>query len=81
MKTAFWKELRQSTSSYLRWDLSIKQSLMLDGLSIFLNISNLTEANDVNRYMGSTTEATGSQNLASEQYYGKTYDLGFRYSF
>jgi TonB-dependent receptor len=78
MSTAFWPELRQQTDAYRRWDLSMKQKLPVDGLEIFLNASNLTETNDVNRYRG---ETLNGDNLSTEQYYGKTIDFGFRYSF
>jgi len=78
MSTAFWPELRQQTDAYRRWDLSMKQKLPVDGLEIFLNASNLTETNDVNRYRG---ETLNGDNLSTEQYYGKTIDLGFRFSF
>jgi hypothetical protein len=81
MSTNFWPELRQTTDAYRRWDLSIKQELPYKGLSIYFNASNLTETNDVNRYRGITSEDAGSENLATEQYYGRTIDLGFRYSF
>ena len=76
--TAFWPELRQSTDAYQRWDLSAKQKLPVEGLELFLNISNLTETTDLNRFRGKTS--TGD-NLSSEQYYGKTVDFGFRYAF
>ena len=78
MSTAFWAELRQKTDAYQRWDLSMKQKLPIDGMEMFLNVSNLTETNDVNRYRG---ETSNGDNLSTEQYYGKTIDLGFRYSF
>ena len=78
MSTAFWAELRQKRDAYQRWDLSMKQKLPIDGMEMFLNVSNLTETNDVNRYRG---ETSNGDNLSTEQYYGKTIDLGFRYSF
>ena len=81
MSTAFWPALRQTTDYYRKWDLSIKQNLPIDGISIYFNINNMTETNDVNRYYGRTSEKVGGNNLSSEQYYGKTIDLGFRYSF
>ena len=74
MQTNFWKELRQTTDDYTRWDLSVKQKLPVKGLEIFLNINNITEAVDENRYHTSNS-------LALEQHYGKTIDLGFKYSF
>jgi hypothetical protein len=78
MSTSFWPELRQRTDAYRRWDLSMKQKLPVDGLSLFFNASNLTETNDVNRYRGETSDG---DNLSTEQYYGKTLDFGFRYAF
>ena len=76
--TDFWKELRQTTDSFRRWDLSVKQKLPFDGLALFLNASNLTKTNDINLYRG---ESSSGDNLSTEQYYGRTVDLGFRYSF
>ena len=81
MRPAFWQELRQRTDPYIRWDLSIKQKLPINGISIYFNMSNITETNDVNRYMGETSKVAGGENLSTEQYYGKTIDLGFRYAF
>ena len=74
----FWPELRQNTDTYRRWDLSLKQTLPVDGLEMFLNASNLTESNDVSRYRGISSKG---DNLKLEQYYGKTIDFGFRYKF
>jgi len=73
MRTDFWPELRQSTDDYKRWDLSVKMDLPVDGLEIFLHVSNITEAVDINRFR--------NKSLSLEQHYGKTIDLGFRYSF
>ena len=78
ISTNFWPELRETTDPYTRWDLSMKQNLPTEGLEIFLNVSNMTEANDVNRYNGYNSFGN---NLKSEQHYGRTIDLGFRYSF
>ena len=73
MRTDFWPELRQSTDDYRRWDLSMKMDLPIDGLEVFLNVSNITEAVDRNVFR--------DRNLSLKQHYGKTIDLGFRYSF
>ena len=73
MRTDFWPELRQSTDDYRRWDISMKMDLPVDGLEMFLNVSNITEAVDKNIFR--------DRNLSLEQHYGKTIDLGFRYSF
>ncbi len=107
--TNFWPELRESTDAYERYDLSLKQKLPVKGLELFLNISNLNEAIDVNRLRGfnradpdftteiydeitsSDLEASAGERLdmvprdarakSLEQHYGKTIDLGFRFSF
>lgn len=79
--TNFWPELRQTTDPYRRWDMSIKQKLFVDGLSIYFNFSNITSTNDINKHHGVTTNDSGSENIAMEQFYGRTIDLGFRYSF
>ena len=78
MTTDFWPEKRQDTDAYRRWDLSLKQTLPVEGLEMFLNASNLTESNDISRYRGISSEG---ENLTLEQYYGKTIDFGFRYKF
>ena len=78
MNTNFWPELREITDKYRRWDLSMKQEIPMNGLEIFLNVSNLTDAIDVNRFRGKNSSGN---DLKSEQHYGKTIDVGFRYSF
>ena len=80
-QTNFWPELRESTDDYRRWDLSLKQKLPIQGLELFFNGSNLTEATDVNRFRGSTNVNINKPALTLEQYYGKTFDLGFKYMF
>jgi hypothetical protein len=80
-QTNFWPELRKTTDDYTRWDLSLKQKLPLKGMEIFFNANNLTEATDVDRFRGSTSLDSSIGSLAAEQHYGKTFDLGFRYSF
>ena len=106
--TNFWPELRETTDAYRRYDLSMKQKLPVKGLELYLNISNLTEAIDVNRLRGfnpsdpnfdnellekiSSPDDIGiderldmiprnSRAKKLEQHYGKTIDLGFRFSF
>ena len=73
MRTDFWRELRQSTDDYRRWDLSMKMDLPVDGLEVFLNVSNITEAVDRNIFR--------DKSLSMKQHYGRTVDLGLRYSF
>ena len=69
MSTNFWPELRETTDPYTRWDLSMKQDLPLKGLQLFLNVNNITESIDVNRYRGYSSYG---DNLKSEQHYGRT---------
>ena len=73
-RTNFWPALRESSDDYTRWDLSIKQKLPVEGLAMYLNISNLTDEID-------RTLVRGGNFPAFEEHYGKTIDLGFRYSF
>lgn len=48
----FWPGLRESTDSYRRFDISMKQKLPIKGLELYLNISNLTGAVDIRRLRG-----------------------------
>ena len=77
MSTNFLSELRQITDTYRRWELSMKQNIPTLNIELFLNINNLTSTNDVNKYRGISIM---DDNLSSEQYYGRTIDLGFNYS-
>jgi TonB-dependent receptor len=107
ISTNFWPEMRQTTDSYRRYDLSMKQKLPVNGLELYLNISNLAEAIDINRlngfnpydidFEGSVLEDISSSNKniedrldmlprssrakSLEQHYGRTIDIGFRFSF
>ncbi len=74
-RTNFWPELRESTDDFRRWDLSVKQSLPIQGLDIYLNVSNITNSEDVNRFLDET------QAIGLRQNYGRTIDLGLRYAF
>ncbi len=69
--TSFWPELRRITDDYLRWDLSVKQSLPWDGFQVFLNVNNITGALDRDLNQGSNFPA-------AEQHYGTTVDFGLR---
>ena len=74
-KTNFWPELRESSDGFRRWDLSVKQSLPVQGLDTYLNVSNITASEDVNRYLDRTRA------IGQRQNYGRTIDLGLRYRF
>ena len=45
-QTDFWKEQRETTDDYLRWDISLKQDIPIDGMQLFLNLNNITNAVD-----------------------------------
>ena len=112
--TNFWPGLREDTDAYRRYDLSMKQKLPVEGLELYLNISNLSEAVDITRLRGfnpydpdfddsiydeildpslyNNDQSADIAELLSrvprnqraksqEQHYGKTIDLGFRFSF
>jgi TonB-dependent receptor len=70
----FWPDLRQYTSDYIRWDLSVKQDLPWFGLQAFFNLNNISSRHDL-------TVVQGSQFPASEQDYGMTADLGLRWRY
>lgn len=59
------------TDSYYRWDLAMQQKLF-SGISVFLNISNITAASD---------KSSNQRYLTAEQYYGSGGELGVRYKF
>ena len=122
-KVDFWPGLRETTDSYQRYDLSVKQKLPIDGLELYLNISNLTGAVDIRRLRGYNTYDPNFDNtilgdpdnnyesgildpnnyptnptdsdiskllarvprdqraISSEEHYGMTIDLGFRFAF
>ncbi|MBD3377669.1 TonB-dependent receptor [candidate division KSB1 bacterium] len=68
----FWPELRGYTDDYLRWDISLKQGLPIDGLMFFMNLNNISSAADINLNAGTAFPT-------SEQHYGMTIDMGLRY--
>jgi TonB-dependent receptor len=69
------QELDKYTAPYSRWDFTAFQKLpWLEGLQVYLNINNITDTPD--RQYSSV-----QQKLADVQYYGRTADLGVRYSF
>ena len=71
-----YDELDRYTSAYKKWDFTAYQKLpWLDGsLQVYLNVNNLTNTPD-----RAYTSVLGK--LSSLQYYGRTVDLGLRYSF
>ena len=77
-KTLSWKsdyvESDAYTQDYSRLDLSVRQKLPIEGLSVQFLLSNLTEEVDM-----SYTYTKDYNN--NEQYYGMTGSLGIRYEF
>jgi TonB-dependent receptor len=71
-----YKELDSYTDAYKRWDFTAYQKLpWLDGgMQLYLNVNNITNTPD----RSFTSEL---QKLSSVQYFGRTVDLGLRYSF
>lgn len=67
----FWMQNRVLTAKFTRWDISVKQDLPWYGLQVFLNLNNISSANDV-----SINEKTSDP--ASEQRYGSEAQLGLR---
>ena len=72
-KSNFWPELRESSDGFRRWDLSLKQTLPVRGLDVYLNVSNMTASEDLNRFLDRTRA------IGLRQNYGRTIDLGLRY--
>ena len=70
-----YQELDSYTAPYSRWDFTAYQKLpWYEGIQIYLNINNITNRPD--RQFVSVLEK-----LSDVQYYGRTADLGVRYSF
>jgi TonB-dependent receptor len=68
----FYKELRENTGEYLRWDLSIKQDLPWSGLQVFFDLNNINGTRDV-------TLIQGPGYPQAEEDYGMTADMGLRW--
>ncbi len=69
----WFAELRQSKSTYVRWDFSAKQNLPWPGLEVYLDVLNLNGEPDI-------TVVQGNGYPNNEQLYGLTADLGFRWN-
>lgn len=70
----FWPELRGNTDNYLRWDISVKQSLPIPNFDFTLNLVNLNSRNDINLNNG-TLSPTLREN------YGRNIIAGLRYRY
>ena len=62
-----WPQLRASTESYTRWDISMKQKLRMiyDGLEVFCNMNNIGGADDVSVISASTGVPSRHENYDS----------------
>jgi hypothetical protein len=74
-------ELDQFTGDIVRWDLTLKQALPLDGLSLSFDIQNLTHSR-TETYQRFTRTPGGAivDNLASTRYDPTLYQLSLRYN-
>ncbi len=70
----WFAELRQTKSTYVRWDFSAKQNLPWRGVEAYLDILNLNGEPDI-------TVVEGNGYPTSDQSYGLTADVGLRWSF
>ncbi|MCK5146836.1 TonB-dependent receptor [bacterium] len=70
----FWPELRGNTSDYIRWDISLKQKLPVEGLDLMVNLVNINAEFDeqINR---------GTGNPLVRENYGRNILAGLRYRF
>ena len=73
----FWRQLRASTDSYTRWDLSLKQKLTMfyEGLEVFMNYNNITGEEDATSIAAKTSVPRRIQD------YGSIIEFGFRSKF
>jgi TonB-dependent receptor len=71
----YYPQLRTHTSSYTRWDLSVKQTLPWFGIQLYGDINNINAVSDLS-VISAPTGASQSQ-----QSYGLTADLGIRWHF
>jgi TonB-dependent receptor len=69
---SFWMQERVLSAGFTRWDVSVKQDLPWYGVQLYLNLNNISSANDV-----SINEKTSYP--ASEQRYGSEVQLGLRF--
>ncbi len=74
--TNYWPQLRTSTDSYTRWDLSVKQALPWFGLQLYGDLNNINGVKDVAVISGSNVVVPQSQ-----QSYGLAGDIGIRWQF
>jgi TonB-dependent receptor len=70
----FWWTLRSDKAKYLRWDLSVKQGLPLNGVDIYLDVNNINKEAD--------TYLVRKNGFPTSEYnYGLNADAGIRWNF
>ena len=71
---SFYNETTRITDDYLRWDLSMSYKFpKIKGVKIFMNIANITAAQDI-------VLIKGNEYQASVQHYGRTVDFGAKWN-
>ena len=68
----FWERLRGTSDKFTRWDITLRQSLLWDGLEAIANFNNITSSIEKDII-------SGTKGTMNEQHYGFTLDLGLRY--
>jgi TonB-dependent receptor len=72
----FYDELRVTTQALTQYDLSVRQKLPVKGLSVYVNMSNITEPIEY------SLKNMGSDDYYNDKhFYGMTIDAGLRYNF
>ncbi|MEN8228907.1 MAG: TonB-dependent receptor [Bacteroidota bacterium] len=71
----YYTAFQSTSAASMRWDVSVKQELPVEGMQLFANFNNITGASDL--YL---IEGRGGY-PDREQYYGLTADIGVRYKF
>ena len=68
----FFEELRSTTEPITLWDMKVRQKLPYEGLQVYLNVNNISQAVD-------QTSNFGTGWFTNRSYYGLTADLGVTY--
>ncbi len=72
----FYEQLRVTTQALTQYDLSIRQKLPVEGLQVYVNMSNISEPIEFSlKNMGS------NDYYSDKHFYGMTIDAGLRYNF
>ncbi|MCA9740293.1 MAG: TonB-dependent receptor [Deferribacteres bacterium] len=69
-----YEELDSYTDAYYRWDFTAYQKLPFKGARLFFNLNNISNSSD-RRFVSVLRK------LSSDNFYGRTADIGIRYQF